>query len=39
MRRYFEEGTEVNGQIIEDEGWYVFVGGAWRYDETSQEDE
>lgn len=44
-RRWFEEGTEVDyengyGQMIEDEGWYVFIpGGGWCWDEASQEGE
>lgn len=37
-RRYFEEGTEVGTQIIEDEGWYVLILGQWCWDEESQED-
>jgi hypothetical protein len=36
--RYFEEGTEVGGQIIEDSGWYIFEGGAWRWEVTGAND-
>ena len=38
-RRYFEEGAEIGSQIIEESGWYVFIGGAWYWDEQSQESE
>ena len=38
-RRYFEEGAEIGTQIIEESGWYVQIGGAWYWDEESQEIE
>ncbi len=32
-RRYFPEGYETsNGQMIEDEGWYILAGGMWIFD-------
>lgn len=36
-RRYFEEGHEIDGQIIEDTGWHVCTFGTWWLDLTSQE--
>jgi hypothetical protein len=36
-RRRFTEGHELPGYgLIEDTGWYVFLGGQWQWDEYSQ---
>jgi hypothetical protein len=36
-RAHWIEGAEVNDQIIEETGWYVFIYGQWRWDEDSQD--